>query len=86
MACYRVTFTFTFIVDCVGLDSFGEDEDLFSLPGVQPRPVQPKASRYTDCDIAATRHTLDQRYSTFFVRVPPHIIYLQFCTPKVVGA
>jgi hypothetical protein len=29
---------------------------------------------------------LEQWYSTFFVRVPPDIIYLQFCTPKVVGA
>jgi hypothetical protein len=28
---------------------------------------------------------LDQWYSTFFVRVPPDIIYLQLCTPKVVG-
>jgi hypothetical protein len=27
-----------------------------------------------------------QWYSTFFVRVPPHIISLQLCTPKVVGA
>jgi hypothetical protein len=27
-----------------------------------------------------------QRYSTFLVRVPPHIISLQICTPKVVGA
>jgi acyl-ACP thioesterase len=26
-----------------------------------------------------------QWYSTFFVRVPPDIIYLQLCTPKVVG-
>jgi hypothetical protein len=29
---------------------------------------------------------LNQWYSTFFVRVPPHIISLQLCTPKVVGA
>jgi hypothetical protein len=29
---------------------------------------------------------LKQWYSTFFVRVPPHIISLQLCTPKVVGA
>jgi hypothetical protein len=29
---------------------------------------------------------LDQSYSTFFVRVPPHIFSLQLCTPKVVGA
>jgi hypothetical protein len=29
---------------------------------------------------------LEQWYSTFFVRVPPHIISLQPCTPKVVGA
>jgi hypothetical protein len=28
---------------------------------------------------------LEQWYSTFFVRVPPGIIYLQVCTPKVVG-
>jgi hypothetical protein len=28
---------------------------------------------------------LDQWYSTFFVRVPPDIISLQLCTPKVVG-
>jgi hypothetical protein len=27
-----------------------------------------------------------QRYSTFFVRVPPDTISLQLCTPKVVGA
>jgi hypothetical protein len=31
-------------------------------------------------------HVVEQRYSTFFVRVPPHIISLQLCTPKVVGA
>jgi hypothetical protein len=30
--------------------------------------------------------SLEQWYSTFFVRVPPHIISLQLCTPKVVGA
>jgi hypothetical protein len=29
---------------------------------------------------------LEQRYSTFSVRVPPHIISLQLCTPRVVGA
>jgi hypothetical protein len=28
---------------------------------------------------------LAQWYSTFFVRVPPDIISLQLCTPKVVG-
>jgi hypothetical protein len=28
---------------------------------------------------------LTQWYSTFFVRVPPDTIYLQLCTPKVVG-
>jgi hypothetical protein len=28
---------------------------------------------------------LGQWYSTFFVRVPPDIISLQLCTPKVVG-
>jgi hypothetical protein len=26
-----------------------------------------------------------QRYSTFFLRVPPHVISLQLCTPKAVG-
>jgi hypothetical protein len=30
-------------------------------------------------------NTLSQWYSTFFVRVPPDIISLQLCTPKVVG-
>jgi hypothetical protein len=29
--------------------------------------------------------SVDQWYSTFFVRVPPDIISLQHCTPKVVG-
>jgi hypothetical protein len=29
---------------------------------------------------------LYQRYSTFFIRVPPDLISLQLCTPKVVGA
>jgi hypothetical protein len=28
---------------------------------------------------------IEQWYSTFFVRVPPDIISLQLCTPKVVG-
>jgi hypothetical protein len=28
---------------------------------------------------------IDQWYSTFFVRVPLDIIYLQLCNPKVVG-
>jgi hypothetical protein len=32
-----------------------------------------------------TLYSLDQWYSTFFVRVPPDIISLQLCTPKVVG-
>ena len=31
-------------------------------------------------------HSLDQRYSTFFVRLSPDIFSLQLCTPKVVGA
>jgi hypothetical protein len=31
------------------------------------------------------RSGLDHWYSTFFVRVPPDIISLQLCTPKVVG-
>jgi hypothetical protein len=31
------------------------------------------------------RGALNQWYSTFFVRVPPDIISLQLCTPKVVG-
>jgi hypothetical protein len=34
----------------------------------------------------AVKDRIDQWYSTFFVRVPPHIISLQLCTPKVVGA
>ena len=29
---------------------------------------------------------LRQWYSTFFVNVPPHIISLQLCTPKDIGA
>jgi hypothetical protein len=29
--------------------------------------------------------SLEQWYSTFFVRVPPDIISLQLCTPEVVG-
>jgi hypothetical protein len=28
---------------------------------------------------------LEQWYSTFIVRVPQDVIYLQLCTPKVVG-
>jgi hypothetical protein len=32
-----------------------------------------------------TFHSLEQWYSTFFVRVPPDIIFLQLCIPKVVG-
>jgi hypothetical protein len=28
---------------------------------------------------------LRQWYPTFFVRVPPEVVSLQFCTPKVVG-
>ena len=31
-------------------------------------------------------HTINRRYSTIFVCVPPHIICLQLCTPKVFGA
>jgi hypothetical protein len=30
-------------------------------------------------------HSLGQRYSTLFVPVPPDVIYLQLCTPKVAG-
>jgi hypothetical protein len=33
----------------------------------------------------AGSHTLVLLLSTFFVRVPPDIISLQLCTPKVVG-
>jgi hypothetical protein len=35
-------------------------------------------------DINST-DALEQWHSTFFVRVPPDIISLQLCTPKVVG-
>jgi hypothetical protein len=35
--------------------------------------------------IAELRGGLVQWYSTFFLRVPPDIISLQLCTPKVVG-
>jgi hypothetical protein len=31
------------------------------------------------------RRGIKQWYSTFFVRVPPDITFLQPCTPKVVG-
>jgi hypothetical protein len=31
-------------------------------------------------------YDLMQWYSTFFVRVPPHIIFLRLCTPRVVDA
>jgi hypothetical protein len=34
---------------------------------------------------APTRYPLQQWYSTSFVGVPPDIISLQLCTPKVVG-
>jgi hypothetical protein len=34
---------------------------------------------------AVWEHRLEQWYSTFSVRVPPDINYLQLCTPKVVG-
>jgi hypothetical protein len=37
-------------------------------------------------NLFVTIRRLEQWYSTFFVRVPPHIISLQLCTPKVVGA
>jgi hypothetical protein len=37
------------------------------------------------CDLVSVASVLDQWYSTFFVRVPPDIISLQLCTPKVVG-
>jgi hypothetical protein len=40
------------------------------------------ASEFESCKAFST---LDQWYSTFFVRVPPDIISLQLCTPKVVG-
>jgi hypothetical protein len=65
-----------------------------SLPLVpivrQVNPVQAlplvffKIHLILSCDIR--RHVLSQWHSTFFVRVPPHIISLQLCTPKVVGA
>jgi hypothetical protein len=31
------------------------------------------------------KHSLEQWYSTFFVRVPPDTISLQLCTPRLVG-
>jgi hypothetical protein len=36
-------------------------------------------------NIGHTHGGIEQWYSTFFVRVPPDIISLQLCTPKVVG-
>jgi hypothetical protein len=30
--------------------------------------------------------TIEQWHSTFFVRLPPDVICLQLCTPKVIGA
>jgi hypothetical protein len=35
--------------------------------------------------LKAQSEALDQWYSTFFVRVPPDIIFLQLCTPKAIG-
>jgi hypothetical protein len=37
------------------------------------------------CATELVSYQLSQWYSTFFVRVPPDIISLQLCTPKVVG-
>jgi len=34
--------------DCVGLESFEEDEEILSVSGFEHRTVQPVASRYTD--------------------------------------
>jgi hypothetical protein len=39
----------------------------------------------SQCCLLNTGDVLGQWYSTFFVRVPPDIIPLQLCTPKVVG-
>jgi hypothetical protein len=34
--------------------------------------------------LAGKKVSLEQWYSTFFVRVPPDVVSLQLCTPKVV--
>jgi hypothetical protein len=50
-------------------------------------PVRPPASELKTLKIYlfVNFNCLKQWYSTFFVRVPPDIISLQLCTPKVVG-
>jgi hypothetical protein len=45
----------------------------------------PRISVILEDGVVIFLHIIEQRYSTFFVRVPPDIIYLQLCTPKVVG-
>jgi hypothetical protein len=47
------------------------------------RPLERPRHRWED---NIKMDLLEQWYSTFFVRIPPHIISLQLCTPKVVGA
>jgi hypothetical protein len=63
-----------------GLDAV-EKRKIFPLLRNEPWASSPIAHHYTGCAIWA----LDQWYSTFFVRLPPDIISLQLCTPKVVG-
>jgi hypothetical protein len=37
------------------------------------------------CEMSSIPHFLAQRYSSFFDRVLPNVIFHQVCTPKVVG-
>jgi hypothetical protein len=52
------------------------------------RNVVPPSSEYTEDLITLLLRNygvLDRLYSTFYVRVPADVIFLQLCTPKVVG-
>jgi hypothetical protein len=57
---------------------------MFRIEALKKETICATESYLTAYNITV-RHALEQWYSTFFVRVPPDIISLQLCTPKVVG-
>jgi hypothetical protein len=67
----------------------GENLPSATLSTKNPTWIEPGANPGLRGERPATNRlshgTAEQWYSTFFARVPPDIIYLQLCTPKVVG-
>ena len=62
------------------------DREYKFIKKLEPFPYLCKIKKSNDKHKNCRCIVLIQWYSTFFVRVIPHILSLQLCTPKVIGA